>query len=75
MIAFAMCAWVVAPFLLQRDAFSCRDARDFNRGALQKSSKQALFEDPVNAQSKFGPAFAVCSLLPSWVPLRTVGKR
>jgi hypothetical protein len=27
----SMCAWRAAPFLLQRDSFSCRDAHAFNR--------------------------------------------
>jgi len=45
-----MCVSVVAPFPLQQDAFSCRDAPDFNRGPMQITSIDALFEDSVNLQ-------------------------
>jgi hypothetical protein len=36
-------------------------------------NNQAHFEDSVNWQPRFLPVFLVCSLLPSWVTLRTVG--
>jgi hypothetical protein len=51
---------------LQPDAFSCRDAPDFNRTVVQIASNHALFENSVNVQSKFDPhircVFAVVKL-------------
>lgn len=52
-----MCASEVAPFLLQRDAFSCRDAPLFNRSIARMISNHALFEYSVNVQPKFSPHF------------------
>jgi hypothetical protein len=61
-----MSALAGAPFPLQPDAFSCRDAPDFNRAIMQIASNHALFENSVNAQSKFAPhircVFAVVKL-------------
>jgi hypothetical protein len=39
------------------------------------TSNDALYEDSVNVQSKYSLRFAVSSLLPSLVTLRTVGER
>jgi hypothetical protein len=39
-----------APFPLQPDAFSCRDARDFNSRNARMTSNDGPFENPVNAQ-------------------------
>ena len=72
--AFGMCAWAVAPFPLQPDAFSCRVALNFNRPTMGIPNRGALFEKSVNAQGKFPFVFVFCSQLPRWVTLRTVGK-
>jgi hypothetical protein len=46
-----------APFSLQPDAFSCRDALNFNRPAMGIANSGALFENPVNAQGENSPCF------------------
>ena len=38
-----MCSSEAAPFQLQADAFSCRDARDFNSGTLRIANVHAAF--------------------------------
>jgi hypothetical protein len=38
-----MCSSVAAPFQLQADAFSCRDARDFNSAASEIANVHATF--------------------------------
>jgi hypothetical protein len=40
-----MCAWRAAPFLWQKDSFSCRDAHAFNRNS---SSQVAVNVGPVD---------------------------
>jgi hypothetical protein len=69
-----MCAWAGAPFPLQADAFSCRDALNFNRPGMRIINRDALFENAVNAQAKILLIFAFCSLLPRWLTLLSVGK-
>jgi hypothetical protein len=72
---FAMCAWAVAPFPLQPDAFSGHDALNFNRPTMGISNRGALFENSVTAQGKIPFVFVFYSQLPRWITLRTVGKR
>jgi hypothetical protein len=60
---------------LQADAFSCRDAPDFNREAMRIANVHRRLQQPVNAQALLLAIFAASSLLPSSATVRTVGKR
>lgn len=64
-----------APFPLQRDSFSCRDAPDFNRTRASISSIHAGLQATVDAQAQITPVFALNSPLPRPAMLRTLGKR
>src|SRR5215469_3982144 len=70
-----MCSSGDAPFLLQWDAFSCRDALDFNRAVTRIPSIDALLQKTVDAQELIFALFAQTSPLPSPSTLHTLGKR
>src|SRR6202789_4195541 len=69
------CSSEVAPFLLQADAFSCRDALDFNRATMLIANVHGDLQSSVDAQALISTLFAASSLLPSSTTIRTVGKR
>jgi hypothetical protein len=66
---------VVAPFLLQVDAFSCRDAPDFNSAVKRILNVHGGLQIPVDVQALKLLSFALSSLLPTSPAVRTVGKR
>lgn len=70
-----MCSLEDAPFPLQPDAFSCRDARDFNKRAVRIANEFALFHSSVDVQGLISALFALASPLPSRRTLHTLGKR
>jgi hypothetical protein len=62
-IACRKCLSAGAPFPLQWDAFSCRDAPDFNRAVTRISSIHAGLQRAVDAQAQISGVFAQISLL------------
>jgi hypothetical protein len=73
-----MCSSVAAPFQLQADAFSCRDARDFNSGTLRIANVHAAFifigGCASSKSTTFRPRFAVANIgnhSYSWQALKT----
>src|ERR1700678_2344717 len=59
------CSSEAALFLLQADAFSCHDARDFNRCLSGISNEFGAFHAAVDAQALISVVFALTSPLPT----------